>query len=181
MGVTLGNGDGTFQNPIYYSASYSGTAVVTADVNADGKLDLITSGLSVLLGNGDGTFTSAGGVNLGNSAPSLIIGDFNGDGKLDVATWSNGTATSNQTAMILLGNGDATFGTPVSIPLKKSYPNGFQSLGLGDFNGDGKLDLVLAGGTNTLLLLQNTVALTPNALAFGNQSTEPPALRRPSP
>jgi hypothetical protein len=169
VGVALGNGDGTFQNPIYYSNSYFGDWVVTADINGDGKLDLITSGLAVLLGNGDGTFTSAGGVNLGNPYSNLVIGDFNGDGKLDVATWSS--SYSNQAITILLGNGDATFGTPISIPLQKSYPNGFESLGLGDFNGDGKLDLVLGGATNTLLLLQNTVALTPSALAFGNQST----------
>ena len=169
VGVALGNGDGTFQNPIYYSNSYFGDWLVTADIYGDGKLDLITSGLAVLLGNGDGTFTSAGGVNLGNPYSNLVIGDFNGDGKLDVATWSS--SYSNQAVTILLGNGDATFGTPISIPLQKSYPNGFESLGLGDFNGDGKLDLVLAGSTNTLLLLQNTVALTPSALAFGNQST----------
>ncbi len=172
VGVALGNGDGTFQNPVYYSTSYPyGDWVVTADINGDGKLDLIVSGLSVLLGNGDGTFTSAGGVNLGNNYSNLVIGDFNGDGKLDVATWGSGTGYGSQVVTILLGNGNGTFATPISIPLQKSYPNGFESLGLGDFNGDGKLDLVLAGSTTTVLLLQNTVALAPGALAFGNQST----------
>jgi hypothetical protein len=164
VGVALGNGDGTFQNPIYYSGAYFGDFVVAADVNGDGKLDLITSGLSVLLGNGDGTFTSAGGVNLGEEAQYLVIGDFNGDGKLDVATWSQ-----EGTVLILPGNGDGTFEAPISIPLRSTYGN--QNLGVADFNGDGKLDLVLGGYQSSLLLLQNTVALTPSSLAFGDQDT----------
>jgi VCBS repeat protein/centrosomal CEP192-like protein/HYDIN/CFA65/VesB family protein len=171
MGVTLGNGDGTFQTPIYYPVPYYGSAVVTADVNGDGKLDLISNGLSVLLGNGDGTFTSAGGVNLGQQPQGINIGDFNGDGVLDVVTWSNGSNNTDQTLMLLLGNGNGTFGAPLSFPIAKSSGSGYPDLGMADFNGDGKLDLVIPGSASTAILLQNTVALTPNSLAFGNQST----------
>ena len=171
MGVTLGNGDGTFQTPIYYPVPYYGSALVAADVNGDGKLDLISNGLSVLLGNGDGTFTSAGGVNLGLQPQGISIGDFNGDGVLDIATWSNGSNNTNQTLMILLGSGNGTFGAPLSFPIAKSSGSGYPDLGMADFNGDGKLDLVIPGSTSTALLLQNTVSLTPNSLAFGNQST----------
>jgi hypothetical protein len=171
VGITLGNGDGTFQNPVYYSTSYYGGTVVAADVNGDGKLDLVTNGLSVLLGKGDGTFTSAGGVNLGEGTDGLVVGDFNGDGKLDVATSSYSASYSSQTIMILLGNGDGIFATPISDPLQHANNNYFQNLGMADFNGDGKLDLVLGGSPKTFLLLQNAVALTPNSLAFGNQST----------
>lgn len=171
MGVTLGNGDGTFQTPIYYPVAYYGTAVVTADVNGDGKLDLISNGLSVLLGNGDGTFTSAGGVNLGLQPQGISIGDFNGDGVLDIATWSNGSNDTDQTLMLLLGNGKGTFGAPLSFPIAKSTGSYYPVLGAADFNGDGKLDLVIPGSTSTTLLLQNTVSLTPISLAFGNQST----------
>ena len=142
---------------------------MTADVNGDGKLDLITNGLSVLLGNGDGTFTTDGGVNVGGYN-DLSIGDFNGDGKLDAATWTDGTSGTEQTLMLLLGNGDGTFQTPLSFPVGKSA-NGLQNLGMGDFNGDGKMDLVLAATDSTLLLLQDSVSLTPNNLAFGNQFT----------
>jgi hypothetical protein len=171
MGVTLGNGDGTFQTPIYYPVPYYGTAVVTADVNGDGKLDLVSNGLSVLLGNGDGTFTSGGGVDLGQQPQGINIGDFNGDGILDVVTWSNGSNSTNQTLMLLLGNGNGTFGAPLSFPIAKSTGSYYPDLGMADFNGDGKLDLVIPGSTSTALLLQNTVSLTPNSLAFGNQST----------
>jgi hypothetical protein len=168
VGIALGNGDGTFQIPIFYSVSFGGSAVTAADINGDGKLDLITNGLSVLLGNGDGTFTSAGGVNLGGGTNNISIGDFNGDGKLDVATWSSSAQGNSQTVMLLLGSGGGTFEPPISFPVG-SYVNGVQTLGLGDFNGDGRLDLVLAGGTSTMLLLQNSVSLTPSSLAFGNQ------------
>jgi len=174
VSVALGNGDGTFQNPIYYRPTYGGGTVMTADVNGDGKLDLIVGGFSVLLGNGDGTFTADGGLNLGGY--NLSIGDFNGDGKLDAATWTDGTYGTEQTLMLLLGNGDGTFQTPLSFPVGE-YTYGFQNLGMGDFNGDGKLDLVLAATDSTLLLLQDSVSLTPNTLAFGNEfthTTSPP-------
>src|ERR1039458_8757015 len=71
VSVLLGNGDGTFQAPVSYSSGgYDGTSVAIADVNGDGRLDVIVAnfchdincygyspgGVSVLLGNGDGTF-----------------------------------------------------------------------------------------------------------------------------
>ena len=175
IAVLLGNGDGTFQPATLWTTGAGPGSLVVASFHSASTSDLAvansgTAAVSVFFSNNDGTFQTAPSYAAGVTSPqSIASADFNGDGKLDVATWSS--SYSNQAVTILLGNGDATFGTPISIPLQKSYPNGFESLGLGDFNGDGKLDLVLAGSTNTLLLLQNTVALTPSALAFGNQST----------
>jgi len=81
LGVFLGHGDGTFQSEVDYAAPSGSVAV--ADMNGDGKLDLVGGGVYELLGNGDGTFQPAqlypgGGV-------WQAIGDFNGDGKPDVA------------------------------------------------------------------------------------------------
>jgi len=66
LSVLLGNGDGTFQAArIQDSGGLNPTSVAVADVNGDGKPDLIvangysTSGIGVLLGNGDGTFQAA--------------------------------------------------------------------------------------------------------------------------
>jgi FG-GAP-like repeat len=140
--ILLGNGDGTFQPPVAYKATYgSGAYVITADVNGDGKLDLITSAGSVLLGNGDGTFTADGGVSTKFSAYGLFAGDFNGDGILDVVGLSS---TGN--VDIFLGNGDGTFQS--ALEFAGGTPQGHAQLpllGIGDFNGDGKLDVVTSG------------------------------------
>lgn len=137
LDVYLGNGDGTFGQPATYSPANGGTSAITAaDVNGDGKLDLITDGVSVLLGNGDGTFKDDGGVGQLGPGYNLQVGDFNGDGKLDVAFTDNFTTKIN----LLLGMGDGTFGSPIT-----TYGSGsafLSILAVGDFNNDGKLDLV---------------------------------------
>jgi hypothetical protein len=113
------------------------------DFNGDGKLDLVvvnsgSNNASVLLGNGDATFQTALDFDIGGTPISVAVGDFNGDGKLDLAVVTN-PASPNQIS-ILLGYGDGTFQAPVtyaagSVPV---------SVAVGDFNGDGKLDLAVA-------------------------------------
>jgi hypothetical protein len=82
----------------------------------------------------------------GNGPGSLAVGDFNQDGKLDlvVANFDNSTSTPTTFVSVLLGNGDGTFQSPVT------YASGLNagSLVVGDFNGDGKLDLALQPGFN---------------------------------
>jgi len=153
--VLLGHGDGTFQNGVPYNIG--GFSASAADINGDGKLDILTDGFSVLLGNGDGTFTSDGGIEFfGNLSPAAVnIGDFNGDGKLDAAIVDDNIGRIE----LLLGNGDGTFRTIGDLP-----SGGATSLSMGDFNGDGRLGLV--GGS---LFLQIPVTLSPSSLNFGNQ------------
>jgi hypothetical protein len=111
-------------------------AVVTADFNGDGRLDLATPNygdntVSVLLGNANGTFQPAQNSATGAIPLSLAVGDFNADGKLDLATANNGDVS------VLLGNGNGTFQAPANINLGSSPA----SVAVGDFNADGKLDL----------------------------------------
>ena len=156
--ILLGNGDGTFQQGMPYKTAYYGYSATAADVNGDGNLDVVTSGFEVMLGKGDGTFTSDGGFNLGNysSGADVAIGDFNGDGKLDAALIQPNGSSDN--IDFFQGNGDGTFQSPIAF-LAGNSPN---SLNMGDFNGDGRLDLV--GGN---LFLQTSVMLAPSSLAFG--------------
>jgi hypothetical protein len=128
----------SFYAPVSYATDANPAAVVTADFNQDGRLDLAVANsgsntLSVLLGNGDGTFQAAQNYDTGANPHSVAVGDFNGDGKLDLATANAGDVS------VLLGNGDGSFGAAASIPLTDG--SGPQSVAVGDFNADGKLDL----------------------------------------
>jgi FG-GAP-like repeat len=129
--------------------------VTVADVNGDGKWDLVvavasgTTGgtVSVLLGNGDGTFQSHVDYSLGQGPISILTADFNGDGKLDIAAANNGAST----ASILLGNGDGTFQGQVTYYVAYLEPTGLVA---GDFNGDGHPDLaVVNDNDNTICIL----------------------------
>jgi hypothetical protein len=150
--VCLGNGDGTFQAGT--PTNIKGRAIATADLNGDGKLDLITDTVSVALGNGDGTFTAAGGVSLGGDFSFFInLADFNGDGKIDIALAPTDANGKNQSLMILLGKGDGTFRHPITFSsAPASYPP--WSFAMGDFNHDGRIDLILGSSSATDLYQQ---------------------------
>lgn len=134
----------SFSPAASYSVGSNPRAVVTADFDGDGRLDLATanqvsSTVSVRLGNGDGTFKAALTSATGTSAGSLAVGDFNADGKLDLATAGGDLS-------ILLGTGTDSFGSPASLGIGA----GLMSVSAGDFNGDGTPDL---GVTSSLFVV----------------------------
>jgi hypothetical protein len=117
--------------------------LVWADFNGDGIPDLAvpdnsSSAVRVFLGNGDGSFQPYRSMSVTNSPTSVVVGDFNGDGRPDLAVLCQGTKDNVGDAIVLLGNGDGTFTASQPISLG-SYPETFVA---GDFNGDGRLDLV---------------------------------------
>jgi hypothetical protein len=118
-------------------------AVVTADFNNDGSLDLATANsdggsVSVLLGDGQGGFAPAPQIAAGFGPSALAVGDVNNDGKLDLVI-------ANSVVSVRLGNGDGTFQLPIdTAPLSGETPI---SVALADFNADGQMDLVATSGS----------------------------------
>jgi trimeric autotransporter adhesin len=132
-------------------------SVAVGDFNGDGIADVVAgyyanSALMVLLGNGDGTFSSIGASPLtGSPYPEAIaVGDFDSDGNLDIAVANSPSFSVGNTVTILLGNGDGTF-KPAMNANTGTYP---ASLVVGDFNGDGILDVAVANrDSNTVTIL----------------------------
>jgi Big-like domain-containing protein/VCBS repeat protein len=134
---------------VYSSGGENASSVAVADVNGDGKIDLVVlnsddphpSSFAVLLGNGDGTFQAARTHVLADSKVFAIsLADLNRDGRVDLLVATSGGVS------VLLGNGDGTFQTA------RQYSGGVKSMTVIDLNGDGKLDLVMFSSTVSVLL-----------------------------
>jgi len=161
--ILLGRGDGTFTAASNVPTAANSRAIVIADFNGDGKLDLavVSIGpvicrqgyLQIFLGNGDGTFTAAPGDLRTDDGPiSMVVGDFNGDGKPDLAV---ANMYLDNDLNVYLGKGDGTFIQMAVSPPAGDSPGYMAS---GDFNGDGTTDLAVTNGGNsmvTILLAQS--------------------------
>ncbi len=147
VSVLMGNGNGTFAPQLTFPVGRGAQSIVAGDFSADGKLDLAVVNASdgnvgVLMGNGNGTFAPQVTYAVGSDADFIVAGDFNGDGNLDlaVANGGNQTATLRDTVGVLLGNGNGTFQPQLTFAAGE-YPGW---LTVGDFTGDGQLDLAVS-------------------------------------
>ena len=184
VSILLGDGTGRFTLQSSIGVGSWPSSVAAADFNQDGKLDLAVTNygsqpagntVSILLGDGKGNFTLASSPAPGINPSPVVLGDFNADGKLDLAiadvTWDS----MYQAITTLIGDGKGNFSLTSSSPV--SFDNWFgNTIAVGDFNGDGKLDIAVADRINNRIsiLMNNgrqkqtttTLVSTSNPSAF---------------
>jgi len=151
VSVLLGKGDGSFQPPLFSAGGLNGSPMTIADVNGDGKPDLLMASagttIGVMRGNGDGTFKPALSYSSGGENPlSIAVADLNGDGKPDLVVGnqcpiSDNGFCPNSVVGVMLNNGHGAFPTVVSY---SSGGSGIFSTSTADLNGDGKADVVVS-------------------------------------
>ncbi|MBI1822673.1 MAG: VCBS repeat-containing protein [Nitrospirae bacterium] len=133
-----------------YHVGLNPNFLLTADLNRDGLPDLITSNtnsnnISVLLGKQDGSFKEHVMFPVGKRPRGIAIGDFNGDKIPDIAVSNNET----DDLTILIGKGDGTFieGEPIKLDQRSPL-----FVSAGDFNQDGRVDLLILSRFDHLIL-----------------------------
>jgi uncharacterized protein (DUF2141 family) len=162
MAVLLGGPNLTFSTPLHYAQAVVGYGFNQtfslyqsqfADMNGDGVPDVVATGpngIYITYGQGNGTFASAAAPEVTEVIGYPTVADFNGDGIPDIA------ATGDTAIKLSLGKGDGTFAAPTALSNNNDaidFSAGEQATYAhilhGDFNGDGKLDLLAIGSPAT--------------------------------
>lgn len=162
VSVLPGNGDGTFGPKNDYPAGSGPFHMAVSDVNGDGALDLLLANhygnsFSVSPGNSEGAFGPQIEYAAGVFPIHIAANDFNGDGVTDVVVLNEGFPPWDTpgSVTVRLGVGDGAFGPAstylVGYPAVNSTPS---SLAVHDLNSDGTLDLAIAaGGTSQMVMI----------------------------
>jgi FG-GAP-like repeat len=157
--VFRNRGDGIFSAATAFTAAEgtSQNSLVAADLNGDGRLDLVTKsavggGATVLMNTGAGAFAAPIGYLSGVSASAMRLADVDGDGTLDlVLTSSSYGSTASFSVNVLLNDGTGAFTDPVVYPMSNA-PN---TLDVADLDGDARPDLVVSDDLGEVAVLLN--------------------------
>lgn len=167
--ILFGDGKGSFKTSgsLLSVGKHPYQRVRVADVNGDGKADIITTNLgadnvTVLLGDGRGGFNPAANspFSCGDSPFNFAVGDVNADGKPDLAIVNSPSSTSDRHGKdgltVLIGDGNGGFTMLIGSPFATGKTPNLAAIG--DVNGDGVNDIAVSspdGGNITLSLMSN--------------------------
>ena len=182
-----GNGDGTFGNSSVVESSYVVSDVATADINGDGKLDIVlgaeevagnnvtSGGIVTITGNGDGTFNLPSMITSGDFFLGMQVADMNGDGNPDIVATLNqtfGQPVENYGMVTWLGLGNGQFAGPINQleSLGSTFPQ------VGTFYNDGAVDVMTETGYGPALFIGQggssvTITASAPAINFGDSET----------
>ena len=192
--ILLGTGAGSFAAARLTNGN-AGNDLYAADINHDGKLDIVGTG-GVSLGHGDGTFAPLASFANHGLAPfvdrleSFVLADFNGDGHPDaLGVVSKFGPSPTSSVVFLAGKGDGSFGAAVTVGSVNGEDVDIHGVSAADVDGDGQLDVVIGtesganvffGAGNGLFSRQQTVTTwtanltlaSPHHVLFFNQPTD---------
>ncbi len=161
--ISTANGTVAFATPTSISLSYRPFQPLAADINGDGKLDLVVindvsvNDILVFLNTStSGNISFASGLSLGNVAASgrAVVRDFDGDGKPDIAIGIYKNASSGIISVYRNTSTESTVSFAPSIDLATTY---IGSITVGDLDSDGLADLAAVGySSNALYTFRNT-------------------------